>query len=245
MDDLKEITTLAKNFLVKLTKTKVVVIILALVLIVAAFYWKSPDFITNINLTFSNNKQTETKLDSVEKSQKDSHDNLYYALEFGQVIIPPKSDTLPSVIVFEIRNSGNVVVKNINIGVNLGSVKAIKYEVVGAKIVSATDNKNSSVITINVDELHPKNSLYLHIQAESPIFKKIIINADNLRVTPELEYEYYLLKKDNNDYGLFQYVFDLFALLLCVGIFLFIIFIVVESVKGFFGKTSEEAKKNK
>jgi len=236
MKEFDEEINIVQNFIKRFLKGKLVVTAVMILLIVI-FIWKNSAFITDINLTISNKKTINNDDNSTQIEEKKK--NLDYNLDFGDIIIPPKPDSFPSTMVFEIKNSGNAILKNVNIGVNLGSEKVIKYDIVDGKSTPYTDKyRGKSIFNINVEEIQPKNSIYLHIVVESPIFKKIILNSDNLRITKELEYKNYILRKDdNNDAnldGLTKYVTYLFDILIgtiLIGAILVVVVFTREAIR--------------
>lgn len=239
MDNFREEIGLVRSLLKRILKAKSIVTIIVIGL-VGIFIWRNSDFITKVSFTISNDKQTEVNSNTKKGNSVDT-EHQCYNIDFGEIIIPPKSNTLPSVIVFEIKNTGGTALNNIHIGVDLGNIKAIRYEIVGGEVGSTNiEDKNSSVLSFDIKKLQPKNSLYLHIMAESPTFKKVIINADNLAVTKELDYEDYILdKKKVDNLGIWKWPLYLVNCLICLGIFFLIVYLLKSCIWGIFGINSK------
>lgn len=163
MENFQEEIGLIKNILRRILKAKSLATIIV-VSLVAIFIWKNSDFITKVSFTISNDQQNISGPNK--ENDSSSGRNEYYNLDFGQIYLPPKSNTLPSIIVFEIKNTGNTVLNNIHIMLDMGSTKAIKYEIVGGEMGSSNSGDvNNSIANFDIKNLHPKNSLYLHIMA--------------------------------------------------------------------------------
>ena len=199
MENFQEEIGLIKTILRRILKAKslaAIIVVSLVVIFVVIFYWKNSDFITKVNFTISNDQQNISG-PSKEKDNSSGHKK-YNNLDFGEIYLPPKPNTLPSIIVFEIKNTGDTLLNNIHVMLDMGSVKAIKYEIVGGEIVSSnSEDKNNSIINFDIKNLHSKNSFYLHVMAEFPLFKRIVINADNLDRPKEINYESYILDKRN------------------------------------------------
>lgn len=186
MEEFKQIfNDLLKEFL----KAKIIVIVLV-ILVIGFFVWNNFNFITAVNFTISPDKKEH-------ESKKEVHEKKPW-LRFGKIIVPPSSNKVPSVIIFQINNEGDAAAHNIKINVDLGQVKVIRSEIVGGNIISSPGLQvDTSVTNMTIDELQPESSLYLHIQATLPLFKKVTLNADNTYPVT-LEYQEYQNIMENN-----------------------------------------------
>ena len=223
MENFQEEIGLIKTILRRILKAKslaTIIVVSLVVIFVAIFYWKNSDFITKVNFTISNDQQNISG-PSKEKDNSSGRKK-YNNLDFGQIYLPPKSNTLPSIIVFEIKNTGDTLLNNIHVMLDMGSIKAIKYEIVGGEIASSNSgDKNNSIINFDIKKLHSENSFYLHVMAEFPLFKRIVINADNLDGPKEINYESYILEKRNFVFWKWQ---NFWIILLITPIFLAVLF---------------------
>ena len=229
MENFQEEIGLIKTILRRIIKAKslaAIIVVSLLAIFVAIFYWKNSDFITKVNFTISNDQQNI--LGPSKEKDNSSDRKKYNNLNFGQIYLPPKSNTLPSIIVFEIKNTGDTLLSNIHVMLDMGSIKAIKYEIVGGEIVlSNSGDKNNSIINFDIKKLHSKNSFYLHVMAEFPLFKRIVINADNLDGPKEINYESYILDNRNTGFWKWQNLWIIFLVSpIFLGIFFLILFII-------------------
>lgn len=163
------------NEFIKKVSTAKGITVLLILFFLAIFVWKNLDFLAEVSFTFK--KEKTTKIDP-KRNDKTKHG--VSQLELGKIIIPPCPAKLPSILVFEIKNPGSAITKDVHINLDLGVAKVIAYEVIGPK---GEDTKgsgsNKSILNIDVKQIRPHESIYLYLQTSIPTFKKISLSSDS------------------------------------------------------------------
>ncbi len=165
----------------KITSAKGVTVLLVLFFL-GVFIWKNLDFLTEVSFTFKRDNASGEQVSSdKEKSSGTAQ------LDFGQTIVPPSPEKLPSIVVFEIRNPGSALTENVRVSIDLGVAKSIDYEVIGPKAneVSASA-AGKPILNIDIEQLRPRESAFIYIHSTVPTFKRVAISSSNTIGAKEL-----------------------------------------------------------
>jgi hypothetical protein len=167
---------------------------------VGILIWKNSDFISEVSITIKNDKNTEiAKKTSKENQKKKSH--LQSDLTISDILLPPHSEKLPSIIVIEINNIGKASALNVKINIDLGIAKIIEYEVIGFSSDSIPNNlSQTSIINISLKEIRPKENGYIYLHTNAPIFKNISISSKDIEKIYSISLREYLQKNNTAQY---------------------------------------------
>jgi hypothetical protein len=158
--------------------------------------WKNSDFISEITFTIKNNNNEMIVSKSVEKESQELEIKHKSNLEISNIILPPVSKRLPSIIVLELLNKGNASAKNINISIDLGNVKIIDYEVLGFNSGNNQNNiKSNSIIHIKLNEIKSQENGYIYLHTNAPFFKSITIRSEDTNSIKTIDMKSYLINK--------------------------------------------------
>lgn len=188
-------------------------IVLALViLILGIFIWNNLDFMSEVTFTIKNEATGDSKKEA----------KAY--LDFGSIFIPPSPKHLPTIIVFEVKNPSDVVSRNARINIDLGTSKAIDYEVIGPNVndVSKT-TPGTSLINIDLKLIRPHESAFIYIQSTNSTFKRISISSDTSDYTKDFTLNDYLTRDNTSK----PTALDMLLFVIGTTALLFFIFIMV------------------
>ncbi len=165
----------------KITSAKGVTALLVFFFL-GVFIWKNLDFLTEVSFTFKRDNVSEEQV----SSDKEEASGVAQ-LDFGQTIVPPSPEKLPSIVVFEIQNPGSALTENVRVNIDLGVTKSIGHEVIGPKAseVSASE-AGKPILNVDIKQLRPRESAYIYIHTTEPTFKRVAISSSNTTGVKEL-----------------------------------------------------------
>lgn len=193
-----------KEFLKWLATAKGLTVALILVFM-AIFVWRNIDFITEISFTLHKPDQTKSSPEA-RKEIKAKNEGIPM-LAVGMVIVPPAPRGLPSIVVFEIKNPGTGITHNVRVSIDLGSAKLIGYEVLGLRPdQSSGTTAGTSLLNIQLEEIGPKESIYVYAQTSTPTFQKIVLSSTDLVSPITYSYDNFREGSSNNHDGFFAFL---------------------------------------
>jgi hypothetical protein len=183
------------EFLKRITTAKGITMLIV-VLFLAIFIWKNLDFFTEVSFTLKNDKTNASKTTAGKTAEKDKEIVGTPALALGDLLIPPTPAKLPSIMVFEVKNPGSDVTKDIRINIDLGTAKVIEYEIIGPKSDEAQGSEAGiSILNIDIKQIRPHESLYIYIHSSVPTFKRISLSSKSTSGVEEFTLNDYLKNK--------------------------------------------------
>ena len=191
-------------------------LILLLVALFGIFVWKNFNFLTEV--TFSIKNPGATNPSQVANASAVSKHSTFPQLAIGKVILPPAPKELPTIIVFEIDNPGTGVTNNIRISLDLGSAKAIGYEVLGAnKLESQQNSLGTSIIGTVIDKIGPGEHAYFYVHCSQPTFTKISLSSPDVFGSVEYDYKKYRSSYESDHPDKFKtFLYVLFGIFIMV-----------------------------
>ncbi len=175
----------------KLLKVKWILIIFFAVFL-GIFVGRNFKFLSEVTFTLKNPGITTkiTKEEPVKEAQ-----TCCPHLKIGQVLVPPTPEKLPVIVVFEVRNSGEAIARQVRVFIDFGSSKVIAYEVIGPRkdFVSGSE-PGRSVINLEIKYLHPHESAYIYAQTSHAVFSQIVLSSSDTLSAIEYNYSNYLAK---------------------------------------------------
>lgn len=218
---LKEVDSLLK----KAATAKGLLVIL-LSIFIGIFVWRNFNFLTEI--TFSIKKPTSTSASQTQKESTNSKSSSNPQLEFGKIILPPAPKELPAIMVFEIANPGTGETNNIRVSLDLGSSRALGYEILGAKIADPLQPiLGTSMLTTIIEKIGPTEHAYLYVYCSQPSFSRITASSPDVHGSIEYKYSDINSSKDSenaSDFKTFLYVI-LSIFIVVMGIYFTILLI--------------------
>ena len=184
------------KLLKKIVKVKWIAIIL-IAIFLGIFVSRNSKFFSEITFTL----KPETSNKSKEEQLKDRQTCCPH-LKIGQVLVPPTAKKLPVIVVFEVRNSGEAIARQVRVFIDFGSSKVIAYEVIGPRkdFVSGSET-GSSIINLEIKYLRPHESAYIYAQTSHAVFSKIVLSSSDTLSAIEYTYSNYLAKTKTSKDG--------------------------------------------
>ena len=126
-------------------------------------------------------------------------------MAFGEILVPPSSETLPSFLVFEVKNPGSDVAKDVHINIDLGVAKVIGYEVIGPNTADVQSSEpGRSILNVDIKQLRPHENIYIYIQSSSPTFKRVSLSSSNTIGVKDFTLKDYIAEKEVGSAPTFQ-----------------------------------------
>jgi len=121
------------------------------------------------------------------------------SIRIKDIQLTPLDFDIPSYLYIEIKNEGTKDIRNLKITIELGKSSVEEFEYFpNNEIVLLSDTLDKNLIKLKKYVFAENESVYIYALINQPIFKRILIDGDNIKYAKEYSYVNYL-NSENGD----------------------------------------------